>query len=99
MCIGIPMTIVECDDTGAICDRRGIRHQVSMLLLGAHAPGVKVLVHLDTAIRVLEEEEAQLIEDALDGLAAAVEGREFEHLFADLIDREPQLPEHLRVKV
>jgi len=93
------MTIVECDETGAICDRRGVSHQISMLLLGAQAPGVQVLVHLDTAIRVLEDDEAQLINDALDGLAAAVEGRDFEHLFADLINREPQLPEHLRTKV
>ena len=29
------------------------------------------------------------------GLAAAMEGQPFEHLFADLIDREPQLPEFL----
>ncbi len=99
MCIGIPMTILESDDAGAICDRRGVRHHISLLLLGAQTPGTKVLVHLDTAIRVLETDEAQLIDDALDGLAAAVEGRDFEHLFADLIDREPQLPEHLRAKV
>ena len=90
------MTIVEGDDNWATCDRRGQTHKVSMMLIGAQAPGTKILVHVDSAIRVLDADEAQLIDDALDGLAAAVEGRDFEHLFADLIDREPQLPEHLR---
>ena len=42
--------------------------------------------------------EARLIEDALDGLAAAVEGRDFDALFADLVGREPELPAHLRDK-
>jgi hydrogenase expression/formation protein HypC len=95
MCIGIPMTVIKCDDMGAICDRRGQYHQVSMLLIGYKPAGTKVLVHIDTAIRELGEDEARLIDDALDGLAAAVEGRDFEHLFADLIGREPQLPDHL----
>ncbi len=96
MCIGLPMTILECDETGAQCDRRGQTHRISLMLIGPQQPGVKVLVHLDTAIRVLEDDEAQLIDDALDGLAAAMDGQAFDHLFADLIDREPQLPEHLR---
>ena len=35
--------------------------------------------------------------DALEALEMAMRGEsDFEHLFADLIDREPQLPEHLR---
>ena len=58
--------------------------------------GTKVLVHIDTAVRVLDEEEAGSIDRALEGLAAALEGRAFEHLFQDLIDREPELPAHLR---
>ena len=41
-------------------------------------------------------EEARLIDDALDGLAEAMEGRDVDALFADLVGREPQLPEHLR---
>ena len=96
MCIGLPMTILDGDDNWATCQRGGRCQQVSMMLIGPQVPGTKVLVHLDSAIRVLDAHEAQLIDDALDGLAAAAEGRAFEHLFADLIDREPQLPDHLR---
>ena len=45
---------------------------------------------------MLDPEEARLIDDALDGLAAAMEGRNVDAMFADLVGREPELPEHLR---
>lgn len=96
MCLGIPMRIVEGDDVSALCERRGEQRRVSMLLLGEQAVGSLVLVHIDTAVRLLDEAEAKQIDDALDGVEAALEGRDFEHLFADLIDREPQLPDFLR---
>lgn len=96
MCLGFPMTILSGDDAQALCVRKGETQSVSMLLVGAQAPGTRVLVHLGTAMRVLEPEEAQVIDDALDGLAAASRGESFEHYFADLIDREPELPEFLR---
>ena len=96
MCIGIPMTVLEGDDYTARCERHGEVRQVSMLLVGAVPAGTPVLVHLDSAVRVLEDGEAGKINDALDGVAAALAGQRFEHLFADLIDREPELPAFLR---
>jgi hydrogenase expression/formation protein HypC len=96
MCVGVPMRIVEGDGMSALCVREDDSRRVSMLLIGAQEPGTQVLVHIDTAIRVLDAQEAQLIDDALRGLDAALRGESFETLFADLIDREPQLPEHLR---
>ena len=96
MCLGFPMAVLSGDDTRALCDRKGETQSVSMLLVGAQAPGTFVLVHLGTAMRVLEAEEAQSIDDALEGLAAALNGGDFEHYFADIIDREPQLPVFLR---
>lgn len=96
MCLGLPMTIVETDGVSALCERRGERRRVSVLLLGEVPVGTSVLVFIDSAVRVLDPEESRHIDDALDGLAAALEGNSFEHLFADLIDREPQLPEFLR---
>ena len=88
MCIGIPMRVVEGDDMTASCERKGETQRVTMLLVGAQPPGA----------HVLDAHEARLIEDALDGLAAAVEGRDFDALFADLVGREPELPAHLRDK-
>ena len=68
----------------------------SSLLDAAPAPGDWLLVHIDVAIRTLEPLEAQQIGDALKAVAAAAAGQPFEHLLADLIEREPQLPQHLR---
>ncbi len=96
MCLGVPMRILEGDEISALCARGDEQRRVSMLLIGAQSPGSNVLVHIDTAIRLLNSEEARLIEDALKGLEAAMRGENFDSLFADLIDREPQLPEHLR---
>jgi hydrogenase expression/formation protein HypC len=90
------MRIVEGDEVSALCVRDEDKRRVSMLLIGAQEPGTQVLVHIDTAIRVLDAQEARLIHDALSGLDAALRGENFDRLFADLIDREPQLPEHLR---
>ena len=67
-----------------------------MLLIGAQAPGAKVLVYLGSAVRLLDDVEAAQIDDALDALQEALEGKNVDHRFADLIDREPQLPEFLR---
>lgn len=96
MCVGVPMTVIRCDGVTALCERRAEQRRVSTALIGEVAVGDQVLVFVDSAVRRLGPEEARQIDDALDGLAAAMEGRPFEHLFADLIDREPELPEHLR---
>ena len=96
MCLGIPMVVVEGDDMQALVERRGEQRRVSMLLVGEQPVGSIVLVHIDSAVRVLDAGEAKLIDDGLDGVAAALEGKPFDHLFADLVDREPQLPEFLR---
>lgn len=97
MCLGLPMTIVETDGVSALCEFRGERRRVSMLLLSNPPVGTKVLVHIDTAIRLLDEAEARLIVDAIEGLTAALDGEDCDRFFADLIEREPQLPEHLRL--
>lgn len=96
MCLGVPMTVVECDDARALCERHGERRRVSIALIGRQEPGSWLLVHIDTAIQALQPEEARLIEDALAGLEAAMRGENVDHLFADLANREPVLPEHLR---
>ena len=97
MCLGIPMTLSEDGEHTALCTRRdGSAEMVSLLLVGPQPVGTHVLVHLGNAVRVLDSEEAEVIDRALQGLDAAMRGQPFEHLFQDLIDREPQLPDHLR---
>ncbi|MDO6965968.1 HypC/HybG/HupF family hydrogenase formation chaperone [Rhizobium alvei] len=96
MCIGIPMQVVTGNDCVAQCERHGNIVAISMMLVGEQAPGTHVLTHLGSAIRVLDAEEARAIDNALSGLAEAVAGRDFDALFADLVNREPELPAHLR---
>lgn len=96
MCVGLPMTVISAEGATALCARRGEHRSVSIALIGSVAPGEQVLVFIDSAVRKLDAEEARLIDDALDGVAAALQGQPFDHLFADLIGREPQLPAHLQ---
>lgn len=96
MCLGIPMRVMEIGDGWAVCEGRGEMRHVGTLLLEDFAPGDWVLVHLENAMRVLDETEAQQISNALRALDMALSGKNFDHLFADLIDREPELPEALR---
>jgi hydrogenase expression/formation protein HypC len=98
MCLGLPMTIIETDGVSALCEFRGEQRHVSVLLLSNPPIGAKVLVYIDSAVRLLDEEEARLIGDAIDGLGAALRGEDCDRFFADLIEREPQLPEHLRLQ-
>ena|SRR5690348_11399895 len=96
MCIGTPVLIERCTGFTAEGTARGVPVRIGLALVGPQQPGTWVLVHVDQAVRVLDPAEARSIGDALDGLEAAMAGDGFEHLFADLIGREPQLPEHLR---
>lgn len=96
MCLGLPMTIVETDGLSALCVYGMEQRRVSVMLLSNPPVGARVLVYIDTAVRLLDDEEARLIGDAIEGLEAALNGENCDRFFADLIDREPQLPEHLR---
>ncbi len=90
------MVVVDGDDITALCRRGDDLRRIGMALVGAQLPGAHVLVHLGSAVRTLDPDEARLICAALDGLQAAQRGEDFEHLFADLIGRAPELPPHLR---
>ena len=101
MCIGVPMQVSVVSGAGtAVCvggqEGSGARTVDTLLLDSPARPGDWLLVHVGVAIRALDAEEARQIADALRAVTAAAAGEPFEHLLADLIDREPQLPPHLR---
>ncbi len=96
MCVGVPMRIIEADGLVALAEADGRRECVSLALTGAVEAGAFVLVYLGSAVRILDAEEARRIAAALEAVARAAEGADFEHLLQDLIDREPTLPVHLR---
>jgi len=96
MCIGVPMQVVEPDSSFAWCEGRGERARIDMRLVGDLPAGAWVLAFQGSARRTMTAEEAAQTGAALDALEAALRGEDdFGAFFADLVDREPQLPEHL----
>ncbi len=108
MCIGVPMRIASGDGVSAeafseSADGAVERCTIDMMIVGAQPPGTWVLAFHGAARRVLDPLEARQIRDALAALAIALDSDSaappdaaLDVLFADLVDREPQLPEHLR---
>ncbi len=97
MCVGIPMQVIEAGDTQALCRSRDREAWIDLSLVGPVPTGSWLMTFLGAARAVISEEEARQSADALEALEKVMRGEGgFEHLFADLIDREPQLPDHLR---
>lgn len=101
MCLGIPLRIIATLSPGAAlgaCEGPGAEPRPVDTTLLDEPPGVGdwLLVHVNVAIRPLAAGEARQISDALLAVRAAAAGEPFAHLLGDLINREPQLPAHLR---
>lgn len=96
MCLGIPMQVVATEGVFAWCDSRNGRQRINTMLVGEVMPGQWLLAFLDTAREVIDAERAALVNSALDALGLVAQGNAFEDCFADLINREPQLPDFLR---
>ncbi len=97
MCLGIPMQVLEVGEGHAICTADDEVRRIDTLLVGEQVPGTWLLTFLDTAREVISADKAQQIREALQAINLAMQGRSgVDHLFADLVDREPQLPEFLR---
>jgi hydrogenase expression/formation protein HypC len=97
MCIGTPMQITSTDEGVAVCEGRGRSERIDLALVGAQSPGTWILAYQGSAVRTLTPVEAAQTSAALDALAAVLAGESnVDAYFADLIDREPTLPEHLK---
>ena len=97
MCVGVPMRVLSTDDGMAECEGRGRRERVNAMLLGNLVPGTWILAYQGSAVREMTEDEAEQTNHALDALDAALSGADdFDAFFADLVDREPDLPPHLK---
>ena len=99
MCIAVPMRVLEAGCVSALCEDgldRGRRERVDLRLVGEQPPGTWLLVFFGAAREVLDETRAMQTLDALAALEAVQRGEPIDHLFADLIGREPELPDFLR---
>jgi hydrogenase expression/formation protein HypC len=99
MCLGIPMEVVSEDGNVAICRGRQGVVRIDATLVAPVAPGEWLLTWLGSARAKLDADEAGRIDQALDALDAIGRGEvDVARYFPDLVDREPQLPEHLRLE-
>jgi hydrogenase expression/formation protein HypC len=97
MCVGTPMLIVAAEATVAVCEGRGRREQIDLALVGEQPVGTWILAYQGSAVRTLTPDEATQTSAALDALDAVLAGSDnVDAFFADLIDREPELPPHLK---
>jgi hydrogenase assembly chaperone HypC/HupF len=97
MCIGVPLRVVESHGQLAWCEADGHREQLDMLLVGEQPVGTWVLAFLGAARQVLDEDEAGQARAARAALAAVLRGEgQVDDFFADLVQRTPELPAHLR---
>ena len=95
------MRVVEAHENSAICDGRNGRQVINTMLLGPVEVGQWLMTFLNSGREVIDEERAALVNAALDGLQALSEGGEvnLDMYFADLVNREPTLPDFLRKDV
>lgn len=97
MCVGLPMRVVEVHGAQALCEHGGALHPIDIALVGDVAPGTWLMTFLGAAREVMDEASARQSLAATDALAALLRGEEvdLDAAFADLIGREPSLPDHL----
>ena len=97
MCIGIPMRVTAAEELFAWCDGRNGSKRINTMLVGQLNPGDWVLTFLDSARETIDAERAAMINSALVALDRVASGQtNLDDCFADLIGREPQLPDFLR---
>jgi hydrogenase expression/formation protein HypC len=97
MCIGIPMQVIAAGEGIVECEGRGRRERLNFMLLGEQPVGTWVLAFQGSALRTMTAEEAAHTDRALDALdAALIGGGDLDHFFADLTNRAPELPAHLK---
>jgi hydrogenase expression/formation protein HypC len=100
MCIGIPMQVIEAHELHAICIDGSRQVTVDTTLVGRVADGDWLLVFLGAAREVLDRATALTMLNAVQAVSRIMSGdTSVDDLFGDLIDREPQLPPHLKYLV
>lgn len=101
MCLAIPMQVIRMEGTTALCQGRNGIERMDTMLTGPLEAGQWILGFLGAAREVVDAERAAQVKDALTALESILHGKgSTEALiqagFADLIEREPQLPDFLR---
>jgi len=78
MCVGVPMKVVEINYPMAVAEAKGIKRQISLMLIPEEdvKVGDYVMVHVGNAIEVIDEKEAQEIWKVLDEVLSVMDKEE-----------------------
>lgn len=100
MCIGIPMQVVAVEGARALCTVGDERQWIDIRLIDTPVAGEWLLVFLGAAREKISAERATQVAQALAALDAGARGdlAAIDTLFADLVERTPQLPLHLQTQ-
>jgi hydrogenase expression/formation protein HypC len=91
------MQVIETHEFHAVCLDGNQQHKVDTTLLGQPEPGTWLLVFLGAAREALDEPTALAMRDAVNAVNQVMSGEsQIDHLFGDLINRQPQIPDHLK---
>ncbi len=98
------MQVVEMRESHALCEADDKQELIDMMLVGDQPKGTWILNFLGAAREVMTPEFAEQTRQALSALGDVMGGdiansKQIDHLFSDLVNREPQLPEHLQALV
>lgn len=104
MCMALPMQVIRMEGTMALCQGHEGVERIDTILTGRLDAGQWILSFLGAAREVIDGERAAQVGDALAALRAILDGQAsgrdaaalIDLHFADLVGREPQLPEFLR---
>ncbi len=99
MCVGQPMQVIsQTGEAQARCDYRGDQQDIDIRLVGDVEPGEWLMTFLGAARERMDEVSAKRALSAIAAVEAIMNGGEVDiaAAFPDLVDREPQLPEHLQ---
>ncbi|MBT9496543.1 HypC/HybG/HupF family hydrogenase formation chaperone [Zoogloea oleivorans] len=98
MCLGVPYRVMESTAWIARCEGPDGELLIDLSLVGEQPVGTWLLTFLGAAREVIDAARATAINNALAALDAAMLGdtARIDALFADLVDREPALPDHLK---
>ena len=78
MCVGVPMKVVEINYPMAVAEAKGVKRNISLMLLPEDEVkvGDYVMVHVGNAIEVMDEKEAKEIWKVLDEITAILSEKE-----------------------
>lgn len=98
------MQVIEMRESHALCEADDKQELIDMMLVGDQPKGTWILNFLGAAREVMTPEFAKQTRQALSALGDVMGGdiannNQIDHLFPDLVNREPQLPEHLQALV